>query len=1058
MPYPNYYSPELVRKAAEAIREEQQRVGDFEGPARRALFNNAVDRDLFDSDVIDDIADEQGLDPSDVDIRSYRDASDFPDYIPYSNRIEVDPDFEDYTGYRLAGQNPKVREFLRDPSNIPDDTSPEFLDQVYEDVNAGRVNPNDLRDVYTSFQSRVLDDADPTPEQWEAANFVERAGTRDRSSALDPSIYEGFTSLEEDLGRAMPVTNLRDLIETDRREVNEMLRRREQEVESTGGLFQDESRAALERFRSRVPTDEAALGTRRGAVDARNRLYNLQRDLVNFTPENPYTVDLTERRNALGTVLPSVIDAIGEDAAADAVRIGIREQRNERNRELRERSGMSVAENNRRADSMRPGQQRRYIEQDLERLNSENLRPKRMTGNFPDGPVITGLEESVRESELADKVKFGAAAFGELEKTLRDYPEVERLLTTPVRKNAPQRIREGSFKPYMQFADTQQQVSMPADRATVYADILSGVSDPALADVTKNILSRAEDLYTSGSTADQAEARGLIASVGGESALQSIEQPAFRPKRPIVGGGEYINVNNPAAGSASDELTNIRSYMDTRARRVNQALRAARDSVGEDFLVQRYPGAASPRVGEYEAAFKFDEDTGEVFESDPSDRNTYRVRVNPARTGEFYLEDSRGLSRLADAPSINAMRFLRDNPVTGTASISFDTAKPGKDYSGYSAQTDLPDAISRRFGTFVNSEAMKPARAGALITNSPVPSRDLYNARVAEGKTADTSSTIRKLEPFVAEGESLPSLRGSAYMTAGFGPVSAMNNQYAYIDADGNVVPLQVGRTEKGLRGEIDLRSGRPSVAQDVLPLSSTPRYYQADPVTAGARGALEFGRAIRRTPSALLPGAADLIPSPEAIQTGFREGPLPMVRQMGREFAQGLPVSFATASTLALPTVLGNVPLQLGVRALAPGIGAGMVTVAAARAANEAVKQQTGEGIVPKLRQVLGTEPRTGVADRNRAPLRATRSNPETQPIPRLIRTVPQRERVETERARLAQQASNRGVSGQPARIIPTRKMNPILREIQNRLGLARSRFNLGAGEGGFTELFLGR
>jgi hypothetical protein len=90
-------------------------------------------------------------------------------------------------------------------------------------------------------------------------------------------------------------------------------------------LFQDESRAALERFRSRIPTDEAALGTRRGAVDARNRLYNLQRDLVNFTPENPYTVDLTERDRALGTVLPSVIDAIGEDAAANAVRRGIRE-------------------------------------------------------------------------------------------------------------------------------------------------------------------------------------------------------------------------------------------------------------------------------------------------------------------------------------------------------------------------------------------------------------------------------------------------------------------------------------------------------------------------------------------------------------------------------------------------------------------------------------------------------------------------------------------------------------------------------------------------------------
>jgi hypothetical protein len=1012
MPYPNYYSPELVRKAAEAIREEQQRVGDFEGPARRALFNNAADQGLF-YDVIDEIADEEGLDPSDVDIRSYRDASDFPDYIPYSSNVDVDPDFEDYTGYRLAGQNPKVREFLRDSSNIPDDTSPEVLDQVYEDVNAGRVNPNDLRDVYTSFQSRVLDDADPTPEQWRAANFVERAGTRDSSSALDPSIYEGLTALEEDLGRAMPVTNLRDQIEADRRDVNEMFGRREREIESTGGLFQGESRAALERLRSRVPTNAAALETRQGAIDTRNRLYNLQRDLVSFTPEDPYTVDLTERRNALGTVLPSVIDAIGENAAADAVRTELREQRNERNRELRDRRGMSVAENNRTANRTSVGSQRRYIAQDLERLNSENLRPQRMAGNFPDGPVITGLEENIRRNELTDKAAFGAEAYLELEKVLRDYPEVERLLTTPVRKNSPQRIREGSFKPYMQFADTQQQVSMPAARAALYDNILSGISDPALTDVTRNILSRAEDLYTSGSTAAQAEARALIASVGDESALQSIEQPAFRPRRPIVGGGEYVNKFRPAVGSAADELANITSYIDTRARRVNQALTAARDSVGEDFLVQRYPGAASPRTGEYEAAFKFDEDTGEVLESSPGDRDAYRVKVNPARTGEFYLETSGQLSNLTDVPSINAMRFLRDNPVTGTGSISFDTAKPGGDYTGYSAQTDLPAAITKQFESFVRNEAMKPARAGALISNNPVSSEDLYRARVNRGETSDTSSTVRKLEPFVAEGQRLPNLRGSSYMSAGFGPVSSGGGQYAYVDADGNVIPLQLGRTEKGLKGEIDLRSGRPYVAQDVLPLSSTPRYYQADPVTAGARGALELGRAIRRTPSALLPGAADLIPSPEAVQTGFREGPLPMVRQMGREFAQGIPVSLGAASLLATPAVAP----------FAPGIGAGMVTTAAARAANEAVRQQTGEGIVPKLRQAFGTAPRSGVAS-------PPRVGPAVTPQ---IRPLSQAQRNE------AQRRQNRN-------------------EVQKRIDLARERFNPMRGEFGLTELFLGR
>jgi hypothetical protein len=250
-------------------------------------------------------------------------------------------------------------------------------------------------------------------------------------------------------------------------------------------------------------------------------------------------------------------------------------------------------------------------------------------------------------------------------------------------------------------------------------------------------------------------------------------------------------------------------------------------------------------------------------------------------------------------------------------------------------------------------------------------------------------------------------------MSAGFGPVSTSGGQYAYVDADGNVVPLQVARTERGLKGEIDLRSGRPYVAQDVLPFSSTPRYYQADPVTAGARGALELGRAIRRTPSALLPGAADLIPSPEAVQTGFREGPLPMVRQMGREFAQGIPVSLGAAGVLATPAVAP----------FAPGIGAGMVATAATRAANEAVRQQTGEGIVPKLRQVFGTAPRSGVAS-------PPRVGPAVTPQ---IRPLNQAQRNE------AQRRQNRN-------------------EVQKRIDLARERFNPMRGEFGLTELFLGR
>jgi hypothetical protein len=130
----------------------------------------------------------------------------------------------------------------------------------------------------------------------------------------------------------------------------------------------------------------------------------------------------------------------------------------------------------------------------------------------------------------------------------------------------------------------------------------------------------------------------------------------------------------------------------------------------------------------------------------------------------------------------------------------------------------------------------------------------------------------------------------------------------------------------------------------------------------------------------------------------------------MATEFTQSLPVSAAAAGVLATPVVAPATAL------FGPGVAAGFAGVAGTRALNEVVRQQTGEGIVPKLRQALGTAPRTGVADRNRA-----------RPL---------------------------GVSGQPARVVPTRQMNPVVREVQNRLGLAGARFNPARGEFGLSEL----
>jgi hypothetical protein len=446
----------------------------------------------------------------------------------------------------------------------------------------------------------------------------------------------------------------------------------------------------------------------------------------------------------------------------------------------------------------------------------------------------------------------------------------------------------------------------------------------------------------------------------------------------------------------------------TRAERVNRSLQQVEQSLGRDFLMRRYPGLASPQADlPVAAAFNFNPETREVTPTSVGDPNAYEVKVSPAQPYNFRVAGLEGLDR-GDQISLNVLRFLAENPITGQGSVSFDTRQPGEAWAGYEAQADLPPEITRQFEQFVRNRAMADTRPGTLVSNSPISSGDLLNARLQAGETAETSSTVRKLQPFVERGQSMPNLRGSSYMSAGFGPVGQDRNQYGYVDAQGNIIPLQPTPPEAALKGTVAPRVEGSRVVQDVLPFSSAPRYYAADPVTAAARGALDIGGAIRRTPSSLLPGAADLIPSPEAIQTGYRQGPRAMGQQMLSEFVQGLPTSAVAASVLSQPAV----------SVVAPGVGAGLVGVAGTKALNEVVRQQTGEGIVPKLRQALGTAPRTGVADRPR-------------PVNR---------------------------SSQPARIIPTQQRNPAVRELQNRLGLAQSRFNPTRGEFGLSELLFGR
>jgi hypothetical protein len=245
--------------------------------------------------------------------------------------------------------------------------------------------------------------------------------------------------------------------------------------------------------------------------------------------------------------------------------------------------------------------------------------------------------------------------------------------------------------------------------------------------------------------------------------------------------------------------------------------------------------------------------------------------------------------------------------------------------------------------------------------------------------------------------------------------VSKTGTQVSYVDDKGQAIPIQLERTEAPLRGIVAIRDGgNASVFQPALPASATPRYYAADPVAGALAGGAEVLRNLRRTPSALLPGAADLIPSPEAIRTGYAQGPVEMGKQMAQEFAQSLPTAAGSAMLLSTPVLAP----------LAPGIGAGMVGVAGTKALNEVVRQETGEGIVPKVRQFLGTAPRTGVS----APARQGE-----KPLVAQIKPLTEAQRTQMNK-------------------------NQTRTEMQRRMDLARERFNPRKGEFGLSELLFGR
>ena len=1010
MPPRDFYSPENVRKAAEALTRETRRYPNFSDRARAAMLRESLEEgDIWgeleriaeqEQDYNYDDEPRAGEDFSTEELRQYATPEYFRDDIPFRGQ-DVDPDYEDYTGYRLATQNPKVLEMLQQQQREPKDVGEleSLQNRIYEDIRAGRVDRRDLQQLTTLAQgSRLLEDAAADPDIYDIATFIEREGTGNPEAVIDPELDDVIEQGARDLRSA-----LRRPLEAEQNARSQRERLARNLNAARGAVARSGDLTSPELIRQVNALEAEGLGlaepeTLSGAEQQTNRLNEIVRDLNRIereaeAPARSSVAGQTDVRDAIrGRILPQVAEALGERGVRQAIDRVVNQQRAEENLENQNRR---LA-----ADALRSGpiaQQQRELTETYRRPMSPRAIDETAVnlGTEYRQEPLPGLWELTEAARQETNQRRAQESRAQLDVVLDQYPEVRRVLEAAPKSSERKAPRGGeSSKTYQQFMDLQQGYTSPENRQAAYDKVLSQYPEDARGNIA-GMLQRIEADYTSGNTAMQRDAVAQLEAMGGT--LEGVEKPAVSPRRPVIGGGRYVSL---ADINADPELSKLYDRINKRAEDVNRVL----TDIDRGALKEMFPARASTLGAFRSLGLAYDENTGEVREVDPRDPSAYRVEVMGANRGD--IPKLRGARDLADGNiSENALRFFAENPVFSESSVSFKTALPGETLS-YEAPGALPKPVADAFGEFVRSEALKGTLPGTLVANSPVSSGDLLRTRLRAGETPETSSTVRKLKPFEEAGQALPNVRGVAYQSAGFGPTDVAGAQYTFISPEGEAIPIQFRPSEPGLRGRVQNMASGARVAQGALPATS-PRYFGSAIPGLGVEEVNQIGRNIRRTPASLLPGAADLIPTREAVRRGFQEGPVAMGQQMGTDFLAGLPLSIPAAAVLSTPVVAS----------LAPGIGAGLVTVAGAEALDEAVKQQTGEGIVPKLRQFIGTEERTGAA---------------AKPKPARPYVIP--------------------------RVVPTKPRNPVIQEAQNRFGLAKERFNPAKGEFGLSELLFGR
>ena len=963
---------EDLQRVQGKVEEERQSSNRYDQTrARRYIFNEALNAGDLDQDA---------------------DIEDFRDRIPFRGQ-DIDPDFNEFELANIAAaQQQQALDFLN--SRI---VSPETTQSIYEGFS--RASADERNAIRTALErGAAISDIYEDFEEGERGQILDEVNRIGRGQPSAPSIanlYEPVNQISRELRDEV------DFIEQQQRD----FQRRSRDVASSAaslnipfspGITQQRLNFVDEIDpRENLVAEAAGIINRPPAsfedyVANNNRLVTLARDL-NAIVRNANSKRLEQQYNQ---VLPAIRESPRGDEIINAIRSGAV---GENQRSTLFGTGITTPPDVDQPNFNEGPTRLNFLRQwrtpdDAERMRrSLEYSPQEMRN------TLAALEERSRRTgqlvipELREDVmrSFDEEAINRFAGVLKQYPEMIPLLSRAPKGEAPVGGKEEILR-YSNFIDSVQQISDPKDRAAIYNSLMKegGIPQYELAGI--------EFDYTSGNTERQRRAIERLGQLNPEAVekLSEVSSQAASTVRPLIGGGKYVGRDDP-------EARELMSRIDDRARVFKKAV----DDLSPQARTRLFDKYTQSVNNPTELYVRYNPDTDEITPAKIDDiGEIYGLSMTNSPPMLPSIADSTKLS--GGDISENALKFLAKNPILGTSSISFKTLSPDEDRFTYDAK-DLPPAVSKAFTEFISKNALAGMPPGTLVVNNPLREFDLEEAAERKGRA---SSTFRKQQEVIGEPANK---RGVAYQRGGFGPVQGIEQaQYAYINKEGKVIPLQLKSAETPIRGQLSFSGGQAKVNQSSLPSNKT--YYAVDPVMGAAAGALEMGRAIKRTPASLLPGAADLIPSPEAIQTGYKQGPAAMGKQMGREFIESLPTGAAFAAALSTPVLAPA----------APGVGLGFIGSAAARAANEVVRQETGEGIVPKVRQLIGTAPRSGVASKTPLP---------NQPLTAEIKPLSDQSKTEMIRRQ------NRN-------------------ELQRRADLVKERFNPTKGEFGLSELLFGR